>query len=537
MIKHNPEIDAKINIYKNCTVIFWGVTNHVTKRFLPQFLLHDINVVAICDENTTLHNQTIENIPIISPENLKDFVGDGNSVIVQMTTFVSNQKLQEILQQLEVLNVEHLIPFIDLEMEYFINYMNTYDKINLDDKFKGSLEQTKIPLSKIDLDLNIYKNNKVYLWFSNDDKEAFFELVDIMNYYKIDICGICELNDINQNLRYNFISQDDLLKLTSSNNSILIQSATQKHDEKVSEILSKANISSYIAYDEAYLILNYLKRCQEVFANSHLPYEEVLRYTKDLDDMKKDVFEYIEKHKDSDELLFICMKGKTGDFTLNNTFQKHGIHHHNLWHTPENLPKELLEKSNKKIKIITAVREPISLNLSGIYQQISKLNLFILHKLLTPFEQHAVLKNGGDVQYIFDKHVATILELNNQTPMNNFIDCFQEHIIDITQSPFDKESGFAIIKEKNIEVFVYQLERINDIIKPLSDFVGTHFDAFERANISAEKWIGSSYKQAQKDIKFPQEFFDKCYNEHYVSHFYSKSDIEKFKNRWSFHIR
>ena len=34
----------------------------------------------------------------------------------------------------------------------------------------------------------------------------------------------------------------------------------------------------------------------------------------------------------------------------------------------------------------------------------------------------------------------------------------------------------------------------------------------------------------------PEEYFEKCYNEPYVKHFYSDDDINKFKEKWEKHI-
>lgn len=102
--------------------------------------------------------------------------------------------------------------------------------------------------------------------------------------------------------------------------------------------------------------------------------------------------------------------------------------------------------------------------------------------------------------------------------------------------PFDKEKGYTIIKEGNIEVFVYQLEKLNDVFLELSDWVGVPFEKMVNANKAEDKWVGESYKQACKEIEITQEYFDRCYNEPYVKHFYSDEDIEKFKERWRSHI-
>ncbi len=109
--------------------------------------------------------------------------------------------------------------------------------------------------------------------------------------------------------------------------------------------------------------------------------------------------------------------------------------------------------------------------------------------------------------------------------------------MDITKYPFDQDKGFTVIKKDNVEVFVYQLEKLNDLIPELSSWLNVPFDKFINGNMATEKWSGDSYKRAQKEIEITQEYFDKCFDESYVKHCYSKADIEKFKARWRPHIK
>ncbi len=121
--------------------------------------------------------------------------------------------------------------------------------------------------------------------------------------------------------------------------------------------------------------------------------------------------------------------------------------------------------------------------------------------------------------------------------LESFLEKFNNNITNVIGVPFDKESGYSIIKSGNIEVFVYQLEKLNNIIPQLSEWVGSNpFDQLVNDNIGEAKWTGESYKQAQKELVISQEYFDACFNAPYVKHFYSNEDIEKFKDRWRPHI-
>lgn len=118
-----------------------------------------------------------------------------------------------------------------------------------------------------------------------------------------------------------------------------------------------------------------------------------------------------------------------------------------------------------------------------------------------------------------------------------FLPFFGKYIIDITQYPFDQQKGYAIIREGNLEVFVYQIEKLNYVVDELSEWIGVEFQTLERDNEASNKWIAGSYQQAQDDITFSKEYFDRCFAEPYVQHCYSQEDIAKFKEKWKGHIR
>lgn len=145
------------------------------------------------------------------------------------------------------------------------------------------------------------------------------------------------------------------------------------------------------------------------------------------------------------------------------------------------------------------------------------------------------------VKESLSKPVFEGIDFEDLKTMEKFIPKFNEEFLDLMKYEFDKEQGYSIIKDDNIEVFVYTLEKMNDIAKPLSDWVcegtnNTPFDSWERANLAEDKWIAETYKQAQKELKFSREYFEKCYNDPYVKHFYSNEDIEKFKQKWQQNI-
>ena len=110
--------------------------------------------------------------------------------------------------------------------------------------------------------------------------------------------------------------------------------------------------------------------------------------------------------------------------------------------------------------------------------------------------------------------------------------------IDVFDYPFDKEKGYSILEipEKNTEIFIYQLEKLNNVASELGKFVGIENFTLVNGNIAENKWYADAYKQAKKELKFSRTYFDSCFNSKIMNHFYSEADIEKFKAQWISHV-
>lgn len=289
-------------------------------------------------------------------------------------------------------------------------------------------------------------------------------------------------------------------------------------------------IDTIISYNEAAIVLQYKIKSYIIKNNPSLKED----YNNNRDNnkfaLRYQANEFVFDYSYLNQFLFICMMGKTGDNTLKSTFSKNQITSCLIPHSPYALNKEFLLSLNKKIKITTAVRDPLSICISGLYEGFALpyfTNVIFSYNLT----EKPLFEDCGDVQKIFDER--TNYNDNAKNPISGFMENFSQYVTDLSKYEFDKDKGYTIVKEGNLEIFVYQLEKMNDIVKEMSDWIGeTPFDEWTISNDASSKWIADSYKQAQKELKFSKEFFDRCYNNSWVEHFYSKEDIEKFKARW-----
>ncbi|MFI3326638.1 MAG: putative capsular polysaccharide synthesis family protein [Clostridia bacterium] len=429
-----------------------------------------------------------------------------------------------------------------------------------------------------DKDLEIFKGKKVVIWSYYKKQQCLYS---IFKKYNIDVVAFYANNIMdkirNSNAKLPVINKNQLIKLKQKHKNLIIQfsffepTEIQKATSEMESIgveVSTIPVGSLITTFNPIIYLNSLKNRNE--------YKNEIKKWQKRCSRKVNYSTSVFARKNQMQPLVICLPMKTGDYTLANTFYQFKIHPKNkIQKLNEYIIKPLMKASSKfdfvntvhktrlindnikkkqNLKIITAVRDPISQNVSTFFQFLDAVaiqNDWILGELNGEYYsqeninklEDVFIKNGHDIQKLFNAFIARYiyaekkLETDYPKSIQQFHLDFKKDIFDITKNPFNKEKGYTIIKEGNIEVFVYQLEKLNNLVPELSEWVGVPFTELVRGNDASDKWIGDSYKQAQKEIEITQEYFDRCYSEPYVQHCYSQEDIEKFKARWRPHIK
>lgn len=239
---------------------------------------------------------------------------------------------------------------------------------------------------------------------------------------------------------------------------------------------------------------------------------------------------------------------KTGTQSMKATLNKYGIEHTyihflNLFHPldrqfydyyGEKIPylAEMLHNSeyvndyylnfikNKKLKIITSVREPIARNFSMIFQSIKNWGPYPL-----------VYRSNGN----FKQGIINYLDYCNASTWEWFDYEIKEIFgIDVFQYPFDREKGYAIIKEGNVEIFLYKLEGSKHINKALGDFFGEkkgiNMLVHHETNKEEYRFI---YEQMKEELHISDQLLSKNYDNSKMEHFYTKDEITAFQRKWN----
>lgn len=406
--------------------------------------------------------------------------------------------------------------------------------------------------SKIDDKLTVYRNKNIILFGAGDRGSIVKRNLERQG---IKIKYFCD-NDRNKSGGVKdgieVISFSQLCAIYDKRVLIQITSIFSREIEK--QLLSHG-MDSFISFEE------YEERMKALYVYKTIPDSlnayESLNYNPSYAvlQLRKICIDYAVKVKyyDLDSYNIIFLPPKTGNYTLEASFRQYNTEYVRVNHYFGILFDELNRLlEGRKIRIVTAVRDPIAQNISFFFQSNTR---------FCDMPEYWV--EGGDVQALWDIWVPYLLDKENIYPKTEnrgirfrymdhinklyhnvisiqdfFEKSFMEHCgIDVYNYSFGKEAGYSIIREGNTEIFIYQLEKLDDIKEELGEFLGIKDFRLTNDNVGEKKWYAQVYKQALRELKLSREYFEFCYNTKLVRHFYREEDICGFRQRWSKNIR
>lgn len=251
------------------------------------------------------------------------------------------------------------------------------------------------------------------------------------------------------------------------------------------------------------------------------------------------------------EIVLVFSHRKVGSKTIYNSIGKNffTLHFHDMKICLENNDffniefwyeiLNNLKKRNKKIKIISGVREPISRDISGFFQVLLAYNNVGIVNF-----QYSFIENVKN--YIMQE----ITKKNNISPKScreycqkelkygsNFdwfnIELKKYFNIDIYNSDFDRDKGYKVYKNDNIEVFVYKMEKLSQLDTALGKFIGDGNFQLLNSNMSDKKPYWILYKELKESIVLPRKYVDFYYKDNpCMDYFYTKEEQSDFLLKW-----
>ncbi len=394
-----------------------------------------------------------------------------------------------------------------------------------------------IPISKINSNFDIFNENKVVIWGAGYWGR---ELLFLLRSVSIEVDVFCDMDSKKWGSFYHDVPvlSPTQLKEEKSKDDIIVQLAVDGKNEEIITMLQEIGIDHYISQEETLCIVPYIQRITRI---KKLGYDLISAEESDQtrrNILKKELLNTIHLYEGK-EIILTCAIGKTGNNTLNDTLKHHHLPYFFSVHRPSSCFTKYLQTANTKIKVVTGVRDPMAQIFSSIFNVITA-PLYVSQECnlsLSQIEPH-FFHDGGNIQVLFDHWLQVSYEKNQgfSSPVTRFFQEYREEFFDIFAEDFQKEKGYTILKKGNIEIFLYQLEKMNDILPAFSAFVGCEIPSWVKANAVEEKWIGEKYPQALKELNFTKDFLHKVYKEDWVHHFYSEKDLQTFKNKWEKNI-
>jgi hypothetical protein len=179
---------------------------------------------------------------------------------------------------------------------------------------------------------------------------------------------------------------------------------------------------------------------------------------------------------------------------------------------------------NKRVKVITLVRDPVATNLSGFF--------FNSHWWPPELSEQARSRTGD---YFGALRQCFLDSYPHEVPLTWFTMELQPLFgVDVFAQPFDIERGYQIYHSESADVLLLKLEGLSNHVAPAMDeFLGLPDFELIRANEGDDKWYGELYQEFKSKVPLPASYLDKMYQSSFTRQFYSSVEIDTLLAKWS----
>ena len=169
-----------------------------------------------------------------------------------------------------------------------------------------------------------------------------------------------------------------------------------------------------------------------------------------------------------------------------------------------------------KVQVITSLREPFSLALSTIFENFS----YFFPRTSTPSREDYLEilqrpKLHDFCQHWFDWELRPFIG------------------IDVFQTPFPTETGYAIYENGFARVLLYRYEALEQLSAMLRQFLGCEVTAVQMRNVAGSKPYSAVYHDVQQSLRLPPDLVSTQYNSRTMGHFYSEAERHRLLLRWT----
>lgn len=184
-----------------------------------------------------------------------------------------------------------------------------------------------------------------------------------------------------------------------------------------------------------------------------------------------------------------------------------------------------LNQINHEIKVISLVRETISLEVSAVFQNIRRLYPHLTYsknRLKVPELYEILVKRFNNYSRSFSYFTSWF-----DDELNRFFN------VDVFSSPFNHEKHYQILKFDNVSILLMKMEDINSHFPAAAkEFLGLPDIEIIRTNSGSEKNYKEDYDLILRHLKYPKEVCEDVYSTKVFNHFYTQKEKEGFIKKW-----
>lgn len=179
----------------------------------------------------------------------------------------------------------------------------------------------------------------------------------------------------------------------------------------------------------------------------------------------------------------------------------------------------------KDVKIITMVRDPVAVAVSGFFQTIR----YHMPDLSLRWERGTVsLAEVRDVflnEYPYHTWPLSWFQREIEDP-------FGVRIFGGDAFPFDE--GYAVYRTDDVEVLVMRLRDLAECVEiALDEFLGIDRFVLRRRNRTGEKDVGDAYARFKEEVALPSSYVESMLASDYATHFFTEGERARSYRKWT----
>lgn len=177
-------------------------------------------------------------------------------------------------------------------------------------------------------------------------------------------------------------------------------------------------------------------------------------------------------------------------------------------------------------KVVTLIRDPVSRNVSSFFE-----NLETLYPALNVEAMVAEQGYDGTARALIDLFMR---DFKHELPLTWFDDEIKAIFgIDVYADAFPRERGYTRYSNDRADLLLLRLEDLSTSAAPaFSEFLDIENLKLVNANLADDKAYKDLYGRFKKFIQFPDSYLTMMYQSRFMTHFYSRDEIEQLRAKW-----